>query len=41
MDQFAGGHSAKVRDEDYDRKGYGFKELWRDLFRKEENLKNI
>ena len=34
LDQFVGtGHVAKVRDEDLSRKGYGFKEFWRDLFK--------
>lgn len=36
MEKFQGnGHVAKVRDED-EKKGYGFKEFWKDLFRKDE-----
>jgi hypothetical protein len=37
MEKFGTGH-VKVRDEDV-KKGYGFKEFWRDLFRKEEGMK--
>jgi len=40
MDRFGTGHVAKVRDEDLKKKGYGFKQFLRDLFRKEEGLKN-
>jgi len=36
MSKFTEGHQAKVRDEDIKVKGYGFKEFWRDLFRREE-----
>ena len=38
LEKFGTGHVAKVRDED-SRKGYGFKQFWRDLFRKEEAVK--
>jgi hypothetical protein len=38
MEKFGAGHVAKVRDEDV-KKGYGFKEFWRDLFRREEGVK--
>jgi len=38
MEKFGPGHVAKVRDEDV-KKGYGFKEFWRDLFRREEGVK--
>lgn len=38
MEKFGTGHVAKVRDEDI-KKGYGFKEFWRDLFRREEGMK--
>ena len=38
MEKFGTGHVAKVRDEDV-KKGYGFKEFWRDLFRREEGVK--
>ena len=37
MEKFGTGH-VNVRDEDV-KKGYGFKEFWRDLFRKEEGMK--
>ncbi len=36
MEKFGTGHVAKVRDEDIKKKGYGIKEFWRDLFRREE-----
>ena len=36
MEQFNGGHQARIRDEDYGKKGYGFKEFWKDLFRKDK-----
>ena len=36
MDQFAGGHQGRIRDEDLRKKGYGFKEFWRDIFGKED-----
>lgn len=36
LDDLVAGHQAKIRDEDYSRKGYGFKEFWRDLFRRKE-----
>jgi hypothetical protein len=36
--KFGTGHIARVRDEDV-KKGYGFKEFWRDLFRMEEGAK--
>ena len=36
VEQFAGTHQARVRDEDFGRKGYGFKQFWKDLFRKEK-----
>jgi hypothetical protein len=39
MEKFGTGHVAKVRDEDV-KKGYGFKEFWRDLFRREEGVKS-
>jgi hypothetical protein len=38
MEKFGTVHVAKVRDEDV-KKGYGFKEFWRDLFRREESMK--
>jgi hypothetical protein len=38
MEKFGTGHVAKVRDEEVE-KGYGFKEFWRDLFRREEGMK--
>ena len=38
VEKFGSGHIARVRDEDVKR-GYGFKQLWRDLFRREEGMK--
>lgn len=39
LEKFQGtGHVARVRDED-EKKGYGFKEFWRDLFAKDEGSK--
>lgn len=38
IEKFGTGHVTKVRDEDV-KKGYGFKEFWRDLFRREEGMK--
>ena len=38
MEKFGTGHVAKVRDEDV-KKGYGFKQFWRDLFGREEGVK--
>ena len=36
LGRFEGGHTARVRDEDIKAKGYGWREFWRDLFRKEK-----
>ena len=36
VEQFAGAHQARVRDEDYGRKGYGFKQFWKDIFQREK-----
>ena len=33
--RFTEGQQARVRDEDFERKGYGFKQFWRDLFRRD------
>jgi hypothetical protein len=38
MEKFGTVHVAKVRDEDV-KKGYGFKQFWRDLFRREASMK--
>ena len=38
MEKFGTGHVAKVRDENAE-KGYGFKQFWRDMFRREEGVK--
>ena len=36
MEGILEGHRARVRDEDIKAKGYGWREFWRDLFRKEK-----
>lgn len=39
MSKFTEGHQSKVRDEDIKAKGYGFKQFWKDLFRREERAR--